>query len=225
MVSGETFSRNSSNMFGTQFLSVSLISFLHSELHPRSLLQRSSRDSKVSIHNPKTGSIVSEPSFSHCIVGEIRGVSCPGSRIHPLKSSLNDSVQPGSWGVSIGFHQAAPIHDKWVNSPKDIRIVLVRIREMEAWGTFKEYLHIHYNISCIHKYSQEWIQEFYAFQPPLLNSFKFQFSFMGTALQQTLNVSSHVFNHPLIRLRNVPLRSYFSTCPSTYSCSLVIFGH
>lgn len=67
---------------------------------------------------PNLAAIVSESSFSHRIVGERRGVSCPGSRIHPLESSLSDSVQPGSWDASIGFHQAAPIHDKWVNSPK-----------------------------------------------------------------------------------------------------------
>lgn len=104
---------------------------------------------------PKPAAIVSERSSSHRIVGERKGVSCPSARIHPLESSLSDSVQSGSWDVSTGFHQTAPIHDKWVSSPGDIRGVRVRIGEMAAWGTFKGYLHIRCNISCIHKYSQE----------------------------------------------------------------------
>lgn len=106
---------------------------------------------------PKLAAIVSECSFSHRIVGERKGVSCPSTRIHPLESSLNDSVQSGSCDVSIGFHQTAAIHDKWVSSPEDIRRVWVRIRETAAWGTFKGYLHIRCNVSCTDKYSQEWI--------------------------------------------------------------------
>lgn len=153
MVSGEAFSRNSSEILGTQFLSVSLISFLHSELHRWSPLQALSSP----FITPKLAAIVSERSFSHRIVGERKGVSCPSTRIHPLESSLNDAVQSGSCDVSIGSHQTAPIHDKWVTSPGDIRRVWVRIGEMAAWGTFKGYLHIRCNISCTHKYSQEWI--------------------------------------------------------------------
>lgn len=119
MVSGEAFSRNSSEILGTQFLSVSLISFLHSELHRWSPLQALSSP----FITPKLAAIVSERSFSHRIVGERKGVSCPSTRIHPLESSLNDAVQSGSCDVSIGSHQTAPIHDKWVTSPGDIRRV------------------------------------------------------------------------------------------------------
>ena len=74
----------------------------------------------------KMAAAVSEPYFSRHIVGERKGTG-----IHPSLVSLKDSLQPGSWDMSIGFHQTVPIHEGWMNFPSNSRILLVWMGEWQ----------------------------------------------------------------------------------------------